>query len=40
MRRALGWLVFAALWPVVRVFGALDDLAQKLDEDDPWDVLS
>ena len=37
MRTALGWAVYAALWPVVWVFGALDDLAMMLD-DDPWAV--
>ena len=37
MRRALGWVVFAALWPVVWVVGVFDDLAMMLD-DDPWAV--
>ncbi len=40
MRRTLGWGLWLALWPVVWVFSALDDLALRMDEDDPWDVLS
>lgn len=37
MRRALGWVVYAALWPVVWVFGALDDLTLRMDDD--WQGL-
>jgi hypothetical protein len=39
MTAVLHWVLWAALRPVVGLLGVLDDLALRMGDDDPWDVL-